>query len=140
MLFGEARVEYSVKRSAQEIVFWLLGILGAIGFALLPYLFHAIPTGIDVLLSDWAVSGWPLVVERSAHAWLSYSVLLMFFFNLVAVVALMMQPHQRRVSTWEQARGITGSPERLDLQFARVVVTAEKFDQPHLVELQQVAP
>jgi membrane protease YdiL (CAAX protease family) len=79
------------NNTAQELVFWLLGILGAVGFALLPYLFMRrlmeftffFPIGLFVV-GLWS---WNVLRTRG----FGYSVLLMFVFNLVAIAALMMQ-------------------------------------------------
>lgn len=91
-LWRGARRVLGSSDSAQTIVFWLLGILGSIGFALLPYLFMRrlmeftffFPIGL-FLVGLWS---WNVLRTRGFQ----YSVLLMLFFNLVAVVALMMQP------------------------------------------------
>jgi membrane protease YdiL (CAAX protease family) len=77
--------------TAQEIVFWLLGVLGAVGFALLPHLFmrYLLEPAFFLPLGLFLVGLWSWYILRTRG--FGYSVLLMFVFNLVAVAALMMQ-------------------------------------------------
>jgi hypothetical protein len=91
VLWRGARRVLRSNDTTQEIVFWLLGVLGTIGFALLPYLFMTylreptffFPLGL-FLVGLWS---WNVLRTRG----FGLSVLLMFVFNLVAVAALMMQ-------------------------------------------------
>jgi hypothetical protein len=90
VLWRGARRVLKSSNTAQEIVFWLLGVLGAIGFALLPYLFMTFlreptfffPLGL-FFVGLWS---WKILRMRG----FGHCVLLMFVFNLVAVAALIM--------------------------------------------------
>jgi hypothetical protein len=92
LLWLGARRGLGSSKTAQEIVFWLLGVAGAVGLALLPYLFMRrllefeffFPVGL-FLLGLWS---WSVLRTRGFH----YSVLLMLVFNLVQVAALVLRP------------------------------------------------
>jgi hypothetical protein len=88
---GARRVLRSSK-AAQEIVFWFLGLIGAVGLALLPYLFMRRLLEFEFFfpIGLFFVGLWSWNVLRTRG--FPYSVLLMLIFNVVAVAVLVLRP------------------------------------------------